>query len=108
MGRRVTGNGPVNAASPPVLRARRRLIALGIDPGAEDLSTVGQWYETQRAHYLRLAEHGLHLATGHALYGMTVDALLAAYGWQELPADWSPARIVWPTYAQRRAGTQGH
>lgn len=91
---------------PAVQRARKRLAVLGIDPDA-GLDEIKAWYETERARYLHLAENGLHMAPGHGIYGMAIEALKGAHGWADLPDDWSPAQVHWPTMAERANGATG-
>lgn len=92
---------------PATQRARRRLAALGIDPATNDLEAIRARYETERARYIHLAENGLHMAPTHAVQGMLVDALKAVHGWTDLPEDWSPAQVHWPTAAERANGATG-
>jgi hypothetical protein len=96
----------LNINDPTVQRGRKRLAALGIDPDA-DLDEIKAWYESERARYIHLAENGLHMAPTHAVFGMTTQALASAFGWSDLPADWSPARVQWPTATERQNGATG-
>jgi hypothetical protein len=96
-----------NPNSPQALRAKKRLRALGIDLDTADQEQVRQWYETERARYIELAEAGLHMAPQHGLYGMVTDSLKAAFGWNDLPEGWSAARVEWPNYAERLRGARG-
>jgi hypothetical protein len=84
-------------------RGRMRLAALGLAPadGPSDESAreaaLRAFYEQERARFIQLASHGLHLAPGQALYGMVVQAIKDANGWDRLPADWPSEHPDWPT-----------
>lgn len=83
-------------------RGRLRLAALGLAPsdGPTDQSAreaaQRAFYEAERARFLRLAENGMHLAPGQALYGMIVEAIKDENGWTELPEDWPDEHPAWP------------
>ena len=83
-------------------RGRLRLEALGLAPidGPVDQSAreaaQRALYEAERARFTRLAENGLHLAPGQALYGMVVQAIKDANEWDRLPDDWPSEQPVWP------------
>ena len=96
----------MTSQSPQVQRGRKRLAALGIDPEAS-LDEIKSFYEAERARYIQLAENGLHMAPGHAVFGMLTDSLKASQGWSEMPDDWSPARVQWPTASERLQGKRG-
>ena len=84
-------------------RGRLRLAALGLapedaapDPSARE-AAQRRFYEAERARYIQLASNGLHLAPSHALYGMIVQAIKDANGWDRLPEDWPSEHPTWPT-----------
>jgi hypothetical protein len=84
------------------VRGRKRLEALGLEPvdgpvdAAVRQAATRALYEAERARYVRLAEAGLHFAPGHALYGMLVQAVKDANGWDRLPEDWPSEHPDWP------------
>lgn len=87
---------------PETVRGRKRLTALGLTPlegPADEVARAAAhraFYEAERARYVQLAVNGLHLASSHALYGMLVQAIKDANGWDRLPADWPDEHPDWP------------
>lgn len=87
-------------------RGARRLSALGLEPvdtpptqDAQEARKAAHraLYEAERARFIQLAENGLHMAPGQALYGMVVQAIKDANGWERLPPDWPDEHPTWPT-----------
>lgn len=80
------------------VRGRRRLAALGLEPADAQAALEAQraLYEAERARYILLAQGGLHMASSHALYGMLVEAIKDANGWDRLPPDWPGEQLAWP------------